>query len=443
MPSPSAIASGTSPQPAQGVRPKAPARPPGEEAPDAGQGGFAALLGLLGGAVPLQEPALAPATPPLPGAADTTDAAAAPAWNWSAATPILQGLQGRSDLPAQAAGALSWVGQPSALSGLLPPQLRRAGALVAETARMDSNALESGEWSEPAQRRAGMGGSAARSGTAAGTAPSAAAAQALAAQGRGARAVAASAAAAPGQTTAHGAAPVAPVPTPAETTAMPARLEGAAGLAALLRSALDAPTLPAPGLALAALAPAAAQTGGDSAAGGRSAGQGTGAGTDGFQPAAQAQADSAPAVPGSETSALLPDNASTPDAITEQMAYWATDNLQNAELTLAHDGQPVEVHVSLDGQQAHVAFRSDQSETRALLDAGTGQLRELLGQEGLVLSGVSVGSSRAQSDAPPRPAQSRSAVRQPAMAIEGEATAVLKSPARAGVPSERKVDLFV
>ena len=441
MPSPSAIAPSTSPQPAQGVRPKAPARPPGEEAPDAGQGGFAALLGMLGDAVPLPAPALAPATPPLPGAADTTDAAAAPAWNWNAATPLGQGLQGLSDLPGQAAAALPWGGQPSPFSGLLPPQLRRAGALVAETARLDSNALESGEWSDPAQRKAGIGGSAARSGTAAGTAPSAAAALALAAQGRGARAVAANAAAAPGQNTAYGAAPVASVQTPAETTAMPARLEGAAGLAAMLRSALDAPTLPAP--ALAALAPAAVQTGSDSAAGGRSAGQGTGAGADGFQPAAQAQADSAPTMPGSEASAPLPENASTPDAITEQMAYWATDSLQNAELTLAHDGQPVEVHVSLDGQQAHVAFRSDQSETRALLDAGTGQLRDLLGQEGLVLSGMSVGSSSAQSDAPPRSAQGRSAARQATVAIEGEATAATAQPARAGVLSERKVDLFV
>ena len=150
-------------------------------------------------------------------------------------------------------------------------------------------------------------------------------------------------------------------------------------------------------------------------------------------------------MPGSEASAPLPENASTPDAVTEQMAYWATDSLQNAELTLAHDGQPVEVHVSLDGQQAHVAFRSDQSETRALLDAGTGQLRDLLGQEGLVLSGMSVGSSssRAQSDAPPRPAPGRSAARQAAVAIEGETTAATRPPARASVPSERKVDLFV
>lgn len=423
MLSPSAIAPSTSPQPAQGVRPKAPARPPGEEAADAASGGFAALLG---SAMPLQEQG----TVPLPAAME----AAEPAWSWSGSTAL---DPGRAALPGTPAGALPGAGQPPLFSGLLPPQLRRAGALVAETARMDSSALEPAQWGDPSERRPGMGGPAARPGTA----PSAATALALAAQGqgRGARAVAANAAAAPGQATAHGALPA---QTPAEATAMTARLEGAAGLAAALRSALDAQTLPAPASALATLAPAAASLGGDSAAGGRSAGQGAGAGADLSQTAAQAQSESAPAVPGSDASAAQPESASSPDAITEQMAYWATDHLQNAELTLAHDGRPVEVHVSLDGQQAHVAFRSDQSETRALLDAGTGQLRDLLGQEGLVLSGMSVGSSSAQSDAPPRPLPGRSAARKAAVAIAGGAAVVGEPLVRPGVLTQRKVDLF-
>lgn len=429
MPSPSAIAPSTSPQPAQGVRPKAPARTPGEEAADAASGGFAALLG---SAMPLQEQG----TVPLPAAMEDAE----PAWSWSGSTAL---DPGRSALPGTPAGALPGAGQPPLFSGLLPPQLRRAGALVAETARMDSSALEPAQWGDPSERRPGMGGPAARPGTA----PSAATALALAAQGqgRGARAVAANAAAAPGQATAHGALPA---QTPAEATAMTARLEGAAGLAAALRSALDAQTLPAPApapapaSALATLASAAASLGGDSAAGGRSAGQGAGAGADLSQTAAQAQSESAPAVPGSDASAAQPESASTPDAITEQMAYWATDSLQNAELTLAHDGRPVEVHVSLDGQQAHVAFRSDQSETRALLDAGTGQLRDLLGQEGLVLSGMSVGSSSAQSDAPPRPLPGRSTARKAAVAIAGGAAVVGEPLVRPGVLTQRKVDLF-
>lgn len=362
--------------------------------------------------------------------------AAEPAWSWSGSTAL---DPGRSALPGTPAGALPGAGQPPLFSGLLPPQLRRAGALVAETARMDSSALEPAQWGDPSERRPGMGGPAARPGTA----PSAATALALAAQGqgRGARAVAANAAAAPGQATAHGALPA---QTPAQATAMTARLEGAAGLAAALRSALDAQTLPAPApaSALATLAPAAASLGGDSAAGGRSAGQGAGAGADLSQTAAQAQSESAPAVPSSDASAAQPESASSPDAITEQMAYWATDHLQNAELTLAHDGRPVEVHVSLDGQQAHVAFRSDQSETRALLDAGTGQLRDLLGQEGLVLSGMSVGSSSAQSDAPPRPLPGRSAARKAAVAIAGGAAVVGEPLVRPGVLTQRKVDLF-
>ena len=142
-----------------------------------------------------------------------------------------------------------------------------------------------------------------------------------------------------------------------------------------------------------------------------------------------------------------PEGHHTPDAVNEQVAYWATDALQNAELTLAHEGRPVEVSVSLEGQHAHVAFRSDQSDTRALLDAGTGQLRDLLGQEGLVLSGVTVGSSQADSqhpqgrDSSSETARSRAAARQALGAAEAPATG--ERLLRTGVLSERKVDLFV
>ena len=436
MPSPSAIAPSTrtSPQPAQGVRPKALAHLTGPEAPDAASGGFAALLGLLGDAMPLQE------QPPtaLPGAGETAGAAAAPAESWNGTTLLGQGL---AALPAATAVVLPWGGQASPLSGLLPPQLRRAGALVAETARMDSNALEFAEPGDQAERRPGLVGSAAARSGAMGATVSAAAALAAAVQGqgKGARASVAHAAAGSGPGSVQGAAPALPAQSLAEVAAMPARLEGAAGLAAALRSALDAQAMPAP--ALAALAPAAVLPGGDGAANGRSAGQGAGAGAELHQPAAQAE--NAPSVPGSDASAPLPENATPPDAITEQMAYWATDNLQNAELTLSHDGRPVEVHVALDGQQAHVAFRSDQSDTRALLDAGTGQLRDLLGQEGLVLSGVSVGSSSAQSETPPRSSQGRSAARLAAVAVGGPPGAVAERPLPPGVLTERKVDLFV
>jgi flagellar hook-length control protein FliK len=85
------------------------------------------------------------------------------------------------------------------------------------------------------------------------------------------------------------------------------------------------------------------------------------------------------------------------DQISEQVAYWVNQETQNAELTVHRDGLPVEVSVSLSGNEAHVTFRSDQEQTRELLDRSMAQLSELLRGEGLVLSGMSVGSSAGRS----------------------------------------------
>lgn len=78
------------------------------------------------------------------------------------------------------------------------------------------------------------------------------------------------------------------------------------------------------------------------------------------------------------------------EAVAEQVTYWLSENLKNAELTVEHAGQPVEVRVSLAGNEAHVAFRSDQAEIRELLNARLEQLRELLQGQGLQLSGATV-----------------------------------------------------
>ncbi|WP_230681546.1 flagellar hook-length control protein FliK [Paracidovorax cattleyae] len=93
----------------------------------------------------------------------------------------------------------------------------------------------------------------------------------------------------------------------------------------------------------------------------------------------------------------VPDASQIPmeDQIAEQVAYWVHQKTQNAELTIDRDGQPVEVSVSLTGNEAHVAFRSDQSQTRDMLDTSVAQLRELLRGEGLELAGVSIGQSGA------------------------------------------------
>ena len=94
------------------------------------------------------------------------------------------------------------------------------------------------------------------------------------------------------------------------------------------------------------------------------------------------------------------------DQVAEQVAYWVHQKTQNAELTIDQQGQPVEISVSLTGNEAHVTFRSDQAQTRDLLDTSVAQLRELLRGEGLELAGVSIGQSGAGSaggDASGRP----------------------------------------
>lgn len=99
-----------------------------------------------------------------------------------------------------------------------------------------------------------------------------------------------------------------------------------------------------------------------------------------------------------ESSTVLaePQQTAAEDALAEQVAFWVSENLQNAELTVTHDGKPVEVSVSMSGKEAHIVFGSDQSETRELLDASVAQLRDLLHSEGLILSGVTVGASGAR-----------------------------------------------
>lgn len=104
------------------------------------------------------------------------------------------------------------------------------------------------------------------------------------------------------------------------------------------------------------------------------------------------------ATPGADAALAVLEPGQTPaeEALAEQVAYWVSENLQNAELTVTHEGQPVEVSVSMSGKEAHIVFGSDQSETRELLDKSMAQLRDLLHSEGLILSGVTVGGSGAR-----------------------------------------------
>lgn len=135
-----------------------------------------------------------------------------------------------------------------------------------------------------------------------------------------------------------------------------------------------------------------ANRGGD----GRGGASGQGAEAGGWQTAVGSVAE--PAHLGDNPFADLAAALPAEDAVAEQVSYWVSQNIQNAELTVDHDGHPVEVMVSLNGNEAHVSFRSDQDETRALLDASTAQLRDLLESQGLTLSGMTVGHSASQSN---------------------------------------------
>lgn len=116
----------------------------------------------------------------------------------------------------------------------------------------------------------------------------------------------------------------------------------------------------------------------------------TGAGNEGAQDGAQVEVP-LPAGEAASLDAMAPFAAE--EALAEQVTYWVNQKVQSAEMTVSRDGQPVEVSVTLSGNEAQVAFRSDQEQTRQLLDASMAQLSEMLRGQGLVLSGASVGTS--------------------------------------------------
>ena len=82
--------------------------------------------------------------------------------------------------------------------------------------------------------------------------------------------------------------------------------------------------------------------------------------------------------------------------VAEQVSYWISRDVQNAELKLDGIGkEPVEVSISMQGNEAFVMFRTDESQARSVLENASLQLKDLLQREGLVLSGVSVGTTGA------------------------------------------------
>jgi flagellar hook-length control protein FliK len=103
-----------------------------------------------------------------------------------------------------------------------------------------------------------------------------------------------------------------------------------------------------------------------------------------------------PSVSGT-SGASAPEPATPTDTyIAEKVAYWISNDVQNAEMKLDGIGdKPVEVSIRMQGNEAHIAFRSDELQARAALESASQHLKDMLQREGLVLSGVSVGTSGA------------------------------------------------
>ena len=135
-------------------------------------------------------------------------------------------------------------------------------------------------------------------------------------------------------------------------------------------------------------------------------------------------------------------SAAEPDTqVAETVSYWATQGVQSAELTLDGIGnEPVEVRISVDGDQAQVDFRSNQPDVRQALEGASAQLKTMLSGEGLQLTGMSVGTS-GHGNTPSDGRQPKPAPRQ--------TTVVSMEPVRTAAPRPsnlsvgRSLDLYV
>lgn len=130
--------------------------------------------------------------------------------------------------------------------------------------------------------------------------------------------------------------------------------------------------------------------------------------------------------------------------VAKQCQVWISSDVRNAELRFDGVGdQPVQVQISLSGNEAQVVFRTDQAQARDLLGSAMGTLDQMLRGQGLALAGAWVGGSGTQgqnsgSKAPPYP----SAVRVPGTVHA--VTASKADPLGISVgPSQTSVDCFV
>lgn len=138
------------------------------------------------------------------------------------------------------------------------------------------------------------------------------------------------------------------------------------------------------------------------------------------------------------------------ELVSEPVRFWVGgDQAQRADMTVDDvGGGSVDVTIRLQGKEAHVVFRADESVARDALQSGSGQLKDLLGQGGLTLSGMSVGTSAGDGassregakDGKPTGAPGKvTRVAVDAATTQRDATGMVAGPRSAG----RGVDLYV
>lgn len=143
-------------------------------------------------------------------------------------------------------------------------------------------------------------------------------------------------------------------------------------------------------------------------------------------------------------SAVYAPGALTPapaTAMAQKVHYWVSRGVQSASLQLdAFAGGSVDVSIAVKGAEAIIEFRTDQPQARQLLLEAMPQLKDLLANEGLMLSGGFVGGSAQQGGQSQGRGNPETAARE---ALVGTPQA---APGRAGGldgVSGGRVDLFV
>ena len=127
--------------------------------------------------------------------------------------------------------------------------------------------------------------------------------------------------------------------------------------------------------------------------------------------------------------------------VAEQVTYWIAQDVQNAELTLDGMGfSPVEVSISMQGNEAQVAFRTDELHARDAIESASEQLKDALQRQGVLLTGMSVGTSHS-GDASGQGRRPRQEGRQ--VVVTALAPVPVDSPVQTKIPQGRALDLFV